>query len=76
MNLLKEKIQEAAQEIATEILKGKVSTDVARITQDEVDVVLFPNTKAIEDEVDLIVSGAISEALKKAVVSKDDNWWV
>lgn len=75
MNPLKEKIQEVSKEIATEILKGKEIADVARITQDEIDVILFPNTQAIEDEVDSIVSGAISEALKKACVSAEGNWW-
>ena len=75
MSLLDEKVQGVAKEIVVEILKGKIPAEIARITQDEIDVILFPNTKAIEDHVDSIVSEAISEALKAVVVLKDSTWW-
>ncbi len=75
MGIPREKILEVAKEISKEIIGNKTTVQIAKISQDEIDVVLFPVSKELEDIVDEIVTDSISEATRRTSVERTGNWW-
>lgn len=74
MSFSEKRALEIAEEIAKEIIGSKTTTQIAKMSQDEIDVVMFPTILTIEDAVDNFMTNTISEALKKER-GEEKNWW-